>query len=251
MHASLHRSLATTFAWAVAAVAISIAAVPTHAEAPPPRYERTAPSNDGIGKRYMGRDIARIMGWQGAEWLERAEREQEERTDLMLPELRLEPGMRVADIGAGTGYVSRRIAKLVAPGGTVYAVDVQPEMIRMLAAMAKREKISNIKPVQGATADVHLEPSSIDLAIMVDVYHELEQPYELLASIVRALKPGGRVAFVEYKAEDPAIPIKPLHKMSVEQVKREASVHPLELERVVETLPMQHIIVFKKREPTR
>ena len=230
-------------------VSIAVAFVATAsaiAESPPSRYEQTPPTTDGIGKRYMGREIARIMGWQGAEWLERAEREQEERTDLMLPELRLEPAMSVADIGAGTGYIARRMAKLVGPRGNVYAVDVQPEMIRMLAAMVKRENLPNIKPVLGAVADVRLAPDSIDLAIMVDVYHELERPYEVMASIVRALKAGGRLVFVEYKAEDPSIPIKPLHKMSVEQVKREAAAHSLEFERVDGKLPWQHIIVFRK-----
>ena len=239
----MHRSFAHLFvATAFLLVTTSLAI----ADGPSPRYERTAPTADGIGKRYMGRDIARIMGWQGAEWLERAEREQEERTDLMLPELKLQPGMHVADVGAGTGYIARRMAKLVGSRGNVYAVDVQPEMVRMLTAMTKRENLPNIKPVLGAIADVNLVPDSIDVAIMVDVYHELEQPYELVASIVRALKVGGRLVFVEYKSEDPSIPIKPLHKMSVEQVKREAAAHALEFERVDGKLPWQHIIVFRK-----
>ena len=230
------------------AVASALAADPLRARIDPEgaRYERTTPSTDGIGKRYMGREIAQIMGWQGAEWLERAEREQEERTDLLLPQLQLEPGMTVADIGAGTGYIARRVAKQVGPKGVVYAVDVQPEMIRMLSAMARRENLPNIRPVLGGVGDVKLPPTAVDLVIMVDVYHELEKPYELLASIVRALKPGGRVVFVEYKAEDPSVPIKPLHKMSVEQVQREVAAHPLEFDRVVDTLPWQHVIVFRR-----
>ena len=238
--------------YAVALVAIALACALASStlfaqpDAATPRYETIAPSPDGIGRRYMGREIAGIMGWQGAEWLERAEREQEERTDLLLPELELTPGMKVADIGAGTGYIARRMVKQVGQAGVVMAVDVQPEMIRMLSAMAKRKKLANIRPVLSTATDVRLKPASIDLAIMVDVYHELEHPYELLASIVRALKPDGRVVFVEYKAEDPSIPIKPLHKMSVEQVKREAAVHPLEFDRAVETLPWQHIVVFRK-----
>jgi ubiquinone/menaquinone biosynthesis C-methylase UbiE len=234
---------------ATAAPAAQVSGSSPDAATRPARYERTAPSTDGIGKRYMGRDIARIMGWQGAEWLERAEREQEERTDLLLRELRLAPGMKVADIGAGTGYISRRIARVLGPTSAVYAVDVQPEMVRMLSAMAQRENLPSIKPVLGTALDVKLAPASIDLAIMVDVYHELEHPHEVLASIVRALKRDGRVVFVEYKAEDPAVPIKPLHKMSIEQVKREATVHPLVLDRVVETLPWQHVIVFRKSVP--
>jgi SAM-dependent methyltransferase len=214
---------------------------------PAQRYERIAASPDGIGRRYMGREIAQVMGWQGAAWLEREEREREERTDLLLPELQLEPGMTVADIGAGTGYIARRMARLVGPTGRIDAVDVQPEMIRMLRALAAKEKLPQIRPVLGGVDDVRLRPRSVDVAIMVDVYHELERPYEVLASVVRALKPGGRVVFVEYRAEDPAVPIKPLHKMSVEQVKLEAAAHPLEFERVAETLPWQHVIVFRRK----
>ena len=175
------------------------------------RYEQGRPSADGIGKRYLGREIAQVMGWQGAAWLERAEREQEERTDLLLAELRLVPGQIVADIGAGTGYLSRRMATQVAPGGRVFAVDVQPEMLRLLQASAVREGLTQIVPVLAAVDDVHLPAGSVDLAIMVDVYHELEFPYEVLASIVTALKPDGRIAFV------------------------------------AESLPWQHIVVFRKR----
>ena len=233
-------------AWSQAHAEQRAATVTAPAAATTTRYQHITPSTDGIGKRYMGREIARVMGWQGAQWLERVEREKEERTDLLMTALELEPGMNVADVGAGTGYIARRIAKAVGRDGTVFAIDVQPQMIRMLSAMAKRENLSNIRPVPGTASDVRLKRASIDLAIMVDVYHELEQPHELLASVVRALKPGGRMVFVEYKAEDPSVPIKPLHKMSVEQVKREASVHPLELERVVDTLPWQHVIVFRK-----
>ncbi len=212
-----------------------------------PPYQSGAASADGTGKRYMGREIAQVMGWQGAAWLERTERQQEERTDLLLLELRLRSGMTVADIGAGTGYIARRIARAVGPSGAVYAVDVQPEMIRMLDDLARREKLAQIRPVLGADADVRLPATSIDLAIMVDVYHELEFPYEVLASIVKALKPGGRVVFVEYRAEDASVPIKPLHKMSVAQIRREVASQPLQLERVAEPLPWQHIVVFTKR----
>lgn len=230
------------------AISLLIGAVPIGALAQaPPRYESIAPSADGIGKRYMGREIAQVMGWQGAAWLERAEREQEERTDLLLPELHLTAGMAVADVGAGTGYITRRMARIVGPRGVVYAVDVQPEMIRLLTDMSRRDKLDQIHPVLGADDDVRLPAASIDVAVMVDVYHELERPYEVLASIVRALRPGGRVVFVEYRAEDPAVPIKPLHKMSVEQVRREAAALPLVFERVAEPLPWQHIVVFRKR----
>ena len=212
----------------------------------PARYEQAAPSADGIGKRYMGRDIAGIMGWQGAAWLEREEREREERTDRLVTALQLKPGMVVADIGAGTGYLARRIAPAVMPGGKVLAVDVQPEMMALLQSTVRQSGLTQIRPLLGAEDDVKLPPSSVDLAIMVDVYHELAFPYEVLASIVSALKPGGRLVFVEYRAEDPNVPIKALHKMSEAQIKREATVHPLVWDRTVTTLPWQHLVVFRK-----
>jgi len=211
------------------------------------RYVVGPASADGIGKRYMGREIAAVMGWQGAAWLEREEREREERTDLLVKALDLKPGMVVADIGAGTGYISRRIAPAVAPSGKVLAVDVQPEMVEMLQALAEQERLTNIQPLLGAENDVKLAPDSVDLAIMVDVYHELAFPYEVLASIVQALKPGGRVVFVEYREEDPRVPIKPLHKMSEAQVRREAEVHPLVWQRTLNALPWQHMVIFRKR----
>ena len=210
------------------------------------RYTTAPASADGIGTRYMGREIAGVMGWQGAAWLEREEREREERTDLLMTALALAPGMVVADIGAGTGYLSRRMARGVAPGGKVLAVDVQPEMVALLKDLARSSGQANIEPLLGTETDVRLPAASVDLAIMVDVYHELSRPYEVLASVVRALKPGGRVVFVEYRAEDPAVPIKALHKMSEAQVKREAAVHPLVWERTVTTLPWQHMVVFRK-----
>ena len=211
------------------------------------RYTRVPASADGIGKRYMGRDIAGVMGWQSAAWLEREEREREERTDLLVTALWLKPGMVVADIGAGTGYLARRMAPAVTPGGKVLAVDVQPEMVAMLQTMVRQSGLTQIQPLLAAGDDVKLPTSSVDLAIMVDVYHELASPYEVLASIIRALKPGGQLVFVEYRAEDPNVPIKALHKMSEAQIKREAAAHALVWERTVGVLPWQHLVVFRKR----
>ncbi len=216
------------------------------ASRPAPRYEYAPASPDGIGKRYLGREISFVMGWQGASWLERPERETEERTDLLLDALALRPGMVVADVGAGTGYLARRIAPRVAPGGKVVAVDLQPQMIGRLRAAARREGVDNLEARLGREDDAALEPSSIDLAVMVDVYHELALPYEMLASIVQALKPGGQLVFVEYRGEDPAVPIKALHKMTEAQIRREASVHPLVWEKTVSTLPWQHVVVFRR-----
>ena len=212
-----------------------------------PRYKSVVASRDGIGKVYMGREIAGVMGWQGASWLEREERQQEERGDLLLRELALKPGMAVADIGAGTGYYARRMAPLVGSGGVVYATDMQPEMMRMLADGAKKAGLTNIKPVLGGLQSVNLPDASIDLAIMVDVYHELEFPFEVVSSLVRALKPGGRIAYVEYRLEDARVPIKTLHKMSEAQVRREAAAHALVWERTASTLPWQHVVIFRKK----
>jgi SAM-dependent methyltransferase len=210
-------------------------------------YVQIEPSVDGIGKQYLGREIAAVMGWQGAEWLERPEREQEEGSEVLLQRLQLKPGLRVADVGAGTGYYARRIARAVAPTGSVYAVDVQPQMIALLTERAKVAGITNLVPVLAGVKSTRLAPETIDLALMVDVYHELEFPFEVLASIVKALKPGGRVVFVEYRAEDAAVPIKPLHKMTEAQVRKEAEVHALRFVETDAALPWQHLIVFEKR----
>jgi len=209
-------------------------------------YRLGQASDDGIGKFYEGREIAQVMGFAGASWLERPTREQEERPDLLVSELRLKPGMTVADIGAGSGYLSRRMAPLVSPG-KVFAVDVQPPMVALLKQVALQPGFGNVMPILGASDDVKLPAASVDLAVMVDVYHELEFPYEVMQSLVRAVKPGGQVVFVEYRAEDPAVPILPLHKMSVVQLRREMRGFPLDWERTSETLPIQHIVVFRRR----
>ena len=217
-------------------------------QAAPPGYVSIPASTDGIGKRYMDREISGVMGWQGATWLERDKREREERTDLLLEALALQPGMVVADIGAGTGYLSRRMAPLVVPGGKIIALDLQPEMISILQTTVNRSGLKQIEVKQGSVDNIKLPKNSIDMAIMVDVYHELAYPYEVMVSILQALKPRGRLVFVEYKAEDIRVPIKSLHKMSEAQIKREAGIFPLDWERTVSTLPWQHVVVFRKRE---
>ena len=233
----------------VLGVVLLCVATLTHADPRHPNegYSRVPAGADGIGKRYMGRDIAAVMGWQGAAWLEREEREREERTDLLVRALQLKPGMVLADIGAGTGYLARRMAAAVVPGGKVLAVDVQPEMLSLLQSMVRQTGLTQIEPSLGTEVDVRLPASSIDLAIMVDVYHELAFPYEVMASIIRALKPGGQLVFVEYRAEDPLVPIKALHKMSEAQIKREAAAHALVWQRTEGSLPWQHLVVFRKR----
>jgi len=210
-----------------------------------PLYEERRGSPDGIGKFYQGREIAAVMGFEGSSWLERPSRAAEERPDLLVMELHLLAGMTVADIGAGSGYLSRRMAPLVRPG-RVFAVDVQPEMVDLLKKLSQQPGLQDIVPIQGGASDVRLPPDSVDLAVLVDVYHELDSPYEVMRSLVRALKPGGRVVLVEYRSEDPGVPIKAVHKMSEMQIRREISVLPLAWERTSERLPMQHIVVFRK-----
>ncbi len=211
----------------------------------PDGYSQVPRSADGIGKAYLGREIASVMGWQGAAWLEREEREREERGSVLLDELRLAPGMQVADIGAGTGWHARRMAPRVAPG-RVYAVDVQPQMVAMLQRVAAQPGLGNVLPVLGGERDPKLARGSIDLALMVDVYHELAYPAEMLDAVVVALKPGGRLVLVEYRAEDDDVPIKPVHKMSQAQIRREVARHGLAWERTAASLPWQHVVVFRK-----
>jgi SAM-dependent methyltransferase len=210
-----------------------------------PLYREARGSPDGIGKFYQGREIAAVMGFEGAPWLERPSRASEERPDLLVKELHLQGGMTVADIGAGSGYLSRRMAPIVVPG-RVFAVDVQPQMVTLLRELSKKPEFKNLVPIQGDTDEAKLPPASVDLAVLVDVYHELAYPYEVMRSLIQALKPGGRVVLVEYRGEDPAVPIKPLHKMSEAQIRREMSILPLTWERTSERLPMQHIVVFRK-----
>ncbi|MCA9054202.1 MAG: class I SAM-dependent methyltransferase [Planctomycetaceae bacterium] len=213
------------------------------------RYEyRDDHDPNGIGKFYMGREIAYVMGHQGISWLERREREQEERLSLLMDGLKLEPGMIVADIGAGSGVISRLIAKRIGPTGTVVAVDIQQEMLDALTARNKLLGIENIQAHLGTVKSPELGEETIDLVVMVDVYHEFDHPFEMLQEIARSLKPGGRVAFVEYRKEDPDVPIKEVHKMAEAQVKREAQLPEFRLE-WVETfgkLPRQHVVIFRK-----
>jgi len=211
------------------------------------RYATVRATPDGIGKAYMGREIAHVMTYHGAPWLERPERMTEERPDLVLAALDLKPGMIVADLGAGSGYYSWRIGEKVGKGGTVYAVDVQPGMVKLLEKQIAARGAANVKPVLGTATDPRLPVGQLDLVVMVDVYHELEFPYEVLAAVVRSLKPGGRVAFVEYRGNDPSVPIKALHTMTEAQVRKEASVLALDWVKTVNGLPWQQVVVFRKR----
>jgi len=229
------------------ALALIAAGAPAAETAAPSRYEYRPASRDGIGKFYLGREIAHVMGHQAAEWLERSEREEEERPSLAIAALKLKPGDVVADIGCGTGYFSWRMAKLVGAKGRVYGVEIQQEMLDLLAANMKQRGVSNVVGVLGTIADPKLPPRSVDLVLMVDVYHEFDHPFEMMRGVCAALKPGGRVAFVEYRGEDPTVPIKPLHKMTEAQVRKEMGAQPLDWVETIRTLPRQHIIVFRRK----
>ncbi len=210
------------------------------------RYEQRTPSRDGIGKIYMGREISQVMGHLAAGWLERPEREREEMPNRLIEMLKLKEGDVVADIGVGTGYIARRISRKIGETGIGYGVEIQQEMLDILAQKMVEEGITNIKGVLGTITNPKLPPNSVDLAIMVDVYHEFSHPYEMMQNICRALKVGGRVAFIEYRLEDDNVPIKRLHKMSELQVMKEATPHPLSWVETLDGLPWQHVIIFEK-----
>lgn len=210
------------------------------------RYEQRTPSRDGIGKFYMGREISHVMGHLAAGWLERPEREREEMPNRLIEMLKLKEGDVVADIGVGTGYIARRISPKIGKTGTIYGVEIQQEMLDILAKKMAEENITNIKGILGTITDPKLPPNSVDLVIMVDVYHEFSHPYEMMQNICRGLKIGGRVAFIEYRLEDDNVPIKRLHKMSELQVIKEATPHPLSWVETLDDLPWQHVIIFEK-----
>jgi ubiquinone/menaquinone biosynthesis C-methylase UbiE len=218
-------------------------------EPPPERYEtRKNHDPDGIGKFYQGREIAHVMGFQGASWLERSEREKEEEPAKLLKALNIKPGMVIADVGAGSGYHVFRMAPLVGAKGKILAVDIQPQMLKMMGDRAKKENVENIDLIQSTETDPKLPKEGVDLILMVDVYHEFSQPYEMTEKMVESLKPGGQLVFVEFRLEDPMVPIKLVHKMSERQVLKELSQFPLmEHSKTHTTLPWQHIIVFTKK----
>ena len=191
-----------------------------------------------------GRRFAPVMGYQGAKWLERIERDEEEAPDVALSVLKIPKGASVADIGAGSGYMTVKLAARVGPTGRVFANDVQPQMLELLARRLAGKRIANVTMVQGTADDPKLPPSSVDLELMVDVYHELSQPQAMLRHLREALKPGGRLVLLEYRKEDPTIPIRPEHKMSVAEAKLEVEAEGFTLSKVDEALPRQHILIF-------
>ena len=216
----------------------------------PPRYttgvSRTA---GGSGKFYMSREIAMVMGHQGAAWLERPEREKQEQPTKLLKILDLKPNTVVADIGAGSGYYSFRIAEKVGPKGKVLAVDIQKEMLDIIRQRMKKEEVANIEPILGTEKDAKLPSGSVDLILLVDVYHEFAFPFEMTQAMLKALKPGGRLVFVEFREEDrdPEVPILPAHRMTKKQVRAEMEQYPLKHIKTISSLPWQHVIIFEKK----
>ncbi len=235
-----------------AAVAFSALAFVVHADsgaraaspADPP-YTWQAPSRSGTGKVYMGREISNVMGHRGAAWLERSSRVLEEWPDKVVARMGLEPDHVVADLGAGTGYFTFRISPRV-PLGRVYAVDIQQEMLDIIRERMARRGIHNVTPVLGTNTDPKLAPNSIDVVLLVDAYHEFSDPYAMMIAVMKAMKPGGRVFLVEYRAEDPTVPIKRLHKMSVAQARMEMEAVGLRWLETLDFLPTQHFMVFEK-----
>jgi ubiquinone/menaquinone biosynthesis C-methylase UbiE len=188
------------------------------------------------------------MGLSGAGWLDREEREREEQPEKAIAQFNLKPGMMVGDVGAGTGYYSIRMAKLVGPSGLIYANDIQPGMLDKLNARAADAHVKNIVTVLGSESDPKLPAGKLDLVIMVDVYHELSRPQRMLDGIRDSLKPGGRLVLLEFRKEDPSVPIRPEHKMSVDEVKAEVTPEGFQFEKVVDKLPWQHIIFFRRAD---
>lgn len=213
-----------------------------------PRYEfRDKHDIDGIGKFYMGREIAHVVGPGAAAWLDRPTREKEEQLTKMVGALKLQPGDVVADVGAGSGRISFMMCDKVGAKGKVYAEDIQKELLDLIRARAKAKKVANIDVVQGTDKDPKLAENSLDMILMVDVYHEFAFPFEMTEGMVKALKSGGRLIFVEYRMEDDNVPIKLVHKMTQAQVKKEMEPHPLTWSETIDVLPWQHIIIFKKK----
>jgi ubiquinone/menaquinone biosynthesis C-methylase UbiE len=239
----------TTFA-ALLSLIIAVSSIARSQSQPAgsPVYEnRSAHDPNGIGRFYFGREIARVMGHEGADWLERPDREETELPGRVVDEMQLEPASVVADVGAGTGYFTFRIATRV-PKGRVYAVDIQKQMLAMIAERRKALKLENVVTVEGTERDTHLPQNTVDVVLLVDAYHEFAWPREMMTSIVRSLKESGRVVLIEYRGEDPSVPIKKVHKLTVAQAKLELAAVGLSLKETRTFLPYQHFMIFEKMQ---
>jgi ubiquinone/menaquinone biosynthesis C-methylase UbiE len=223
-----------------------------------PEKDKPAPSKDryetrkehdpnGIGKFYMGREIAQVMGHEAAGWLDRPERDKEENPTKLMQMLPIKEGDVVADIGAGSGYYTFRLAEKVGPKGKVLAEEIQKEMLDIIRERMEKKKVTNVDLVLGTITDPKLPANGVDVILLVDVYHEFDHPYEMTEAMVNGLKPGGRLVFVEFKLEDPEVPIKLVHKMSQKQVVKEMEPFPLKHVKTIGSLPWQHVIIFEKK----
>ena len=209
------------------------------------RYKIRTGDPNGINKWYMGRQISQVMSHYGIDWLERDERDIEENTSLLLKNLDVKPGMVIADVGAGSGYHSALLSKMVG-NGKVFAVDVEPEMIAYLNKRIKQEKLSRIVPVLSTEQKLSITENTVDMVLLVDVYHEFSYPYEMALSMLSALKPGGKLVLVEFRSEDPKVPIKTIHKMSLVQAIKEFKAAGFKFVKNIDNLPWQHCMVFVK-----
>ncbi|QEC53076.1 methyltransferase family protein [Anseongella ginsenosidimutans] len=248
MHRLNRHALLITFIFAFIISAFIIPGPSLLAQAAPSQtapYEFRESSSGGTGKFYMGREIAGIMSAAGAAWLERSSRQQEENSNRTISKLPLQPGSVVADVGAGTGYYTFKIAEMI-PGGKVYAVDIQDEFVRRLKEKKKAQQAANVEVIKGGEKSPNLPSGSVDLIIMVDVYHELLYPQEMLQAMHKALKPSGKLLLIEYKAEDPEVAIRPLHKMTVAQASKELTANGFKLIKQDNSLHIQHFLLFGK-----
>ena len=202
---------------------------------------------NGIGKWYMGREIAHVMGYQGINWLERSDREKEENTSQLLMNMNIQPDDTIADIGAGSGYHTFKMAKL-ASEGFVYAVDIQPEMLQAISAKQSEQQVNNIQTIQGSEKSINLDENSVSKILLVDVYHEFNFPKEMIESMHKSVTSDGKIYLIEYKAEDESIPIKEIHKMSEKQAVKEFKACGFKLEQNIENLPWQHCLIFVKEK---
>lgn len=208
--------------------------------------EASSYRDDAASGFYMGRKIARTMHWRGADWLVRDTRESEENTSMLLQQLQIKPGQVVCDIGSGNGYHTLEIARLVGPTGRVIATDIQPQMLEMLSERARLASITNIEMIESEVDDPNLPERQIDLVLMADVYHEFSFPAEILQKVYASLKDQGVVALLEFRGEDPRVPIKPLHKMSKKQIRLELEANGFRFVRSFDGLPWQHLMFFKR-----
>ncbi len=245
------------FSLAILLLAVGVEPRGLHAQTPSKINTSASPAKaaESVGEKippplthYLGREIATTMHYTGAPWLVRESRQREEDCKQLLAALNVQRGQTICDLGCGNGFYTVQLARLVGPEGKIYAVDIQPEMLQMLRAWIKKEALTNVKPILGSPIDPRLPEGQLDLVLMVDVYHEFSHPPQMLAAIRKSLKPEGLVAIAEFRAEDPQVPILPLHKMSKAQILKEFSANGFRLVEEFDGLPWQHLMFFRRTQ---